>query len=155
MVWRGHHTCKPVAYGITMYASLEDMLRLFGEGDIIALTDRESTGQVNSAVLDDALMRASSEADTYLTRYTLPINPVPPALVSVVCDITRYRLVGGDISESSPVYLRYTRAITWLKDISAGKAALPDQAGQAVQTGGVLFFTGERVWGGKEDGWNF
>lgn len=154
MVWRGHHTCKSLAYGITMYATLDDMLRLFGEGDCIALTDREGTGEINPVVLDDALLRASSEADTYLARYALPINPVPPALISVVCDITRYRLVGGDISESSPVYLRYARAVAWLKDISAGKAALPDQAGQAVQTGGVVFFAGERVWG-EGNGWNF
>jgi phage gp36-like protein len=138
------------------YATVTDFLAAFGEQEVIVLTDREerldrdNSGTVDSTVALGALERASSEADTYIAaRYALPLQSVPQALAAVVCDIARYRLSGGETTETTPIADRYKVAITWLKDIAAGRAVLPGVptgSSSASSEGGVEFRTGRRVF---------
>ncbi|GAB6035820.1 DUF1320 domain-containing protein [Fundidesulfovibrio butyratiphilus] len=130
-----------------MYATVDDLLAAFGEDEVVALTDRENTGQVDQAVALSALARASSEADSYLSaRYRLPLAVVDQALTDAVCQIARYRLTGAQANETDPVQQRYDRAIKWLERIASGKAGLPGLAGQAGTVGDVAFSTGRRVF---------
>lgn len=129
-----------------MYATLEDMRGLYGEGELISLSDRAGTGTVDGALVADALTRAGSEADSYLSRrYVLPLAEVPPVLKTVVCDIARHLLTGGPTTETDPIETRYKRAVAWLGDIAAGKADLPLPApvGGSV---GPAFSSGRRDW---------
>jgi len=133
-----------------VYATVADLLAAFGEQEVIALTDREeridsdNVGTVDAAVALEALERASSEANTYLAaRYQLPLSSTPKALVAVVCDMARYRLTGGETTETTPIATRYRAAVAWLKDVAAGRAVLPDVAATPAG-GGVEFNTGRR-----------
>lgn len=127
-----------------VYATVADLIAAFGEQEVTALADREDTGTVDDTVALEALERASSEADTYLaTRYQLPLSSVPKALVAVVCDMARYRLTGGETTETTPIATRYRAAVAWLKDVAAGRAVLPGVAATPAG-GGVEFNTGRR-----------
>jgi phage gp36-like protein len=136
------------------YATVADLVALYGEQEVIALTDREeradpdNAGTVDATVALEALERASSEADTYIAaRYALPLATTPQALASIVCDIARFRLTGGETTETTPIADRYKAAITWLKDVAAGRAVLPGLATVAAGgEGGVEFNTGRRVF---------
>lgn len=133
------------------YATVADLIAAFGSQEVIALTDRDGRpeaeiGTVDSTVALEALERASSEADTYIAvRYALPLPTVPQALVAVVCDIARFRLSGGEVTESTPIADRHKAAMAWLKDIAAGRAVLPGVAAiPPGGEGGVEFATGRR-----------
>jgi len=131
-----------------MYATLDDMTAAFGLDELVDITDRDHTDAVDVPLVDAALLRASSEADSYLARrYPVPIaSPVPPVLVAAVCDIARYRLTGGPASETDPILERYRQAIQWLSRVADGKADLPGQSlpGEG-SANGVAFATGRRV----------
>ncbi|MFR1532361.1 MAG: gp436 family protein [Bilophila wadsworthia] len=97
------------------YATLDQLVSLFGADEIRTLSDRQGTGELDEAVISDALERASSEVDSYLAdRYATPLSdsdPIPPVVVSVAGDIARYRLTGGDIRDTDPIRERYTKAL--------------------------------------------
>jgi phage gp36-like protein len=137
------------------YATVADLIAAYGTQEVIALTDRDerenaedTAGTVDSTVALEALERASSEADTYIAvRYALPLASAPQALAAVVCDIARYRLSGGETTETTPIADRYKAAVTWLKDVAAGRAVLPGvPTGAALGEGGVEFSIGRRVF---------
>ena len=136
------------------YATVSDLIAAYGSQEVIALTDRDdrpdpdNVGTVDSTVALGALERASSEADTYIAaRYALPLASVPQALATVVCDMARFRLTGGETTETTPIADRYKAAIVWLKDVAAGRAVLPGLATSAPGgEGGVEFSTGRRVF---------
>ena len=73
------------------YATLDQLVSLFGADEIRTLSDRQGTGELDEAVISDALERASSEVDSYLAdRYATPLSdsdPIPPVVVSVAGDI--------------------------------------------------------------------
>lgn len=101
------------------YAAQTDLETAFTAQEIAQL----AAGGRNVA---DACDAASQEADSYLaTRYAVPVTatPLPEHLVQAVCDIARYRLYAGAADEE--VQNRYTQAVAWLKDVSAGRALLP------------------------------
>ena len=111
------------------YATLDQLVSLFGADEIRTLSDRQGTGELDEAVISDALERASSEVDSYLAdRYATPLSdsdPIPPVVVSITGDIARYRLTGGDIRDTDPIRERYTKALNWLRDVADGKAGIP------------------------------
>lgn len=93
----------------------EDDLRARYPNDWSLLNDPDSVG----AAIADAV----AEAEGYLAgRYVLPLPDVPPVLTGKLCDMARYRLWR---EEASPeVQQRYRDAVSWLKDLSAGRAVL-------------------------------
>ena len=131
------------------YATLDQLVSLFGADEIRTLSDRQGTGELDEAVISDALERASSEVDSYLAdRYATPLSgsdPIPPVVVSVTGDIARYRLTGGDIRDTDPIRERYTKALNWLRDVADGKAGIPGLPPAGTETpGAVLLEPGTR-----------
>ncbi len=134
-----------------MYASVANMVARFGELEVIQVSDRDRTGDIDHAVVNVALSDASLEIDGYLSRYNPPISPTPPVLVRVACEIAHYRLLGiNNTLLTDEIIKRYDRNILWLKDVKSGKAALngvvndndgKDDSGDAVQ-----FNSGTRVF---------
>ncbi len=119
-----------------MLASIDDMESAFGADEVEALSTRQRYGKNNGedphTVLVNALMRASSEAASYLAA-SYPVFDaielpkgfcVPPVLISVVCDITRYRMVGAGVTETDPISTRYEQALNWLRAVATGTALL-------------------------------
>lgn len=123
-----------------VYATQADMVSVFGEREVIALTDRSLLGTIDATVLADALSLASDEIDAYLDgRYALPLPNVPRLLTRICCDITRYRLSGGDAQETEPARNRYKDSIKMLESIKRGDLTLGlDPAQQEVPTRGAV-----------------
>lgn len=105
------------------YASLAALIERFGEGELIARTDRTGSGVIEAAAVARALDDADAEIDAHLAaRYALPLPAVPPLLARVACDIARYRLWQDDASEE--VRRRYEDARRLLEAVAAGKVSL-------------------------------
>lgn len=105
------------------YATRADMISLFGENVIINLTDRGSLGEIDEAVLTQALTSAEGEIDSYIGAvYELPLPDTTDMLMTVCCNITRFRLMSLEASEE--VKIRYEDSIRWLRDVARGIATL-------------------------------
>lgn len=141
-----------------MYATVDTMLKKFGERELIQLTDTEAPYEdvINYEKLNAALAEANSEIDGYLaSRYQLPLPAVPPFLEAIACNMARYHACTGAISENDPIKTRYDNAVKSLKEIAKGTIAIggtPAGESVPVQTASnnVLFKVGRHDWGGKE-----
>lgn len=109
------------------YASQADLEARFGAAELAQLTDRVLGTLVEPAVVAAALADADALIDGYLAqRYALPVNPVPPLLKRVACDIARFLLHGKSAGEK--VRQAYDDALKVLRDLADGRAALPGAA---------------------------
>jgi phage gp36-like protein len=123
------------------------MIEAFGQGEVIALTDRTGEVQGGESIATAALARASDEADSYLAgRYAVPVTPVPPVLAAMVCDMARYRLTGTQAQEADPITERYRLAVKWLERVASGDADLPGVGLPASGGSNVQFSAGRRVF---------
>lgn len=126
------------------YATQANMIARFGEDEVLALTDRASSGVIDGLVLTDALAEADAEIDPYLApRHVLPLASTPRILSGFACDIARYRLCGAGVSETDEVRNRYKDAIKFLEKIARGEIGLGmDAANHVAQpTNTVQFAT--------------
>jgi len=116
------------------YATQQNLVDRFGEGELLDLTDRDNQGEVDVDAVATALTDATDTIDSYLSsRYTLPLDPTPGIVARVCSDIARYYLYEDRVTEQ--VAERYKAAIAWLRDIQAGKANLDaDPAGLTPST---------------------
>ncbi|MEX3688861.1 gp436 family protein [Paraburkholderia sp. BR14263] len=137
------------------YATSDDMVRRFGETEMIEITDRDLTGVVDAAVAGNALDDASAEIDTYLAgRYTLPFAGTPRFIAGLCCDIARYRLCIGETRMTEEINSRYKAAIRFLELAAAGKVTLGElPSGAPVQPGATIAFRpGSHIWGDNDRG---
>lgn len=105
------------------YCTQQDLVDRFSEPELVQLTDRGNTGNIDAIVLGQAIDDASAEIDTYLVgQYLLPLSSVPDVLVRVSCDITRYYLYDDQATEQ--VSKRYEMALKWLALLASGKVSL-------------------------------
>jgi phage gp36-like protein len=105
------------------YSAKTDMISLFGETEIIQLTDRDSLGVIDDVILSRAILSADGEIDSYIGAvYELPLPSVSDMLVTASCNITRFRLYSSRATEE--VKIRYDDTIRWLRDVSRGIATL-------------------------------
>jgi len=142
-----------------MYVTADAMLRKFGERELIQLTDTEAPyqGVINTDKLNAAMQEANSEIDAYIgSRYPLPLQPIPPFLMEIGCNLARYYAVTGDLGENDPIKSRYDSSIKTLSKISKGELVLggsPVGESKPVQTSSnnVMFSVGRRDFG--NGGW--
>lgn len=122
------------------YASASDVVNRLGADHYALLT--ESRGGLPVDV-DAALADASSLIDSYLAaRYPLPLAATPAVLVSICVDIAAYRLATDAVRLDEETKARHKAAIDWLRDVGAGRAALPGQPRPAPTVGGVTIIEG-------------
>jgi len=77
------------------------------------------------ANINACLIKASSEIDRYVgVRYALPLAVVPDDLKRVCCDIAMYWLCPTAVTQTDLKRDRYKDAISFLRDLSTGKATL-------------------------------
>ncbi len=140
-----------------MYVTAAAMIRKFGEREIIQLTDNEAPYQevINYDKLNAAIEEANSEIDGWLqSRYTLPLQDIPPSLVNIACHIARYHACTQAITENDPIKIRYDDACKKLKSISKGEMGLGGApAGESKPTesssNNVILVVGRRDFGGR------
>lgn len=113
------------------YATQDDLVPLrLTQKDLIELTDDDNTGEVNADIVTAALTEASGRVDSYCRiRYVTPLQQSED-VKALTLDIAIYVLFSRrrEIGISEAVAQRYQDAISFLKDISAGKASLDQPA---------------------------
>jgi len=110
------------------YCTVQHLIDRFSEAELIQLTDRDNTGSIDYAVLDQAIADADADINAYLTAYPLPLAVVPANLTRLACDIARYYL--HDDQAIEPVTTRYDTAIKYLMAVAKGQITLgPDVLG--------------------------
>lgn len=138
------------------YATTAQMIERFTEREVLALTDRANTGEIDETRLGAAIEAAGSEIDAHLgRRYTLPLTAAgvvlttpPLMLTGLCCDIARYRLSGTEVQETDAIRNRYKDAINVLKMLGNGEmvfAEAPDLLpATSPNAGGGTVATNER-----------
>jgi phage gp36-like protein len=107
------------------YATKQQMIASYGEDEVIQVTDRAvpPTGEIDDAVLDQALEEASALIDTYVAkRYDLPLASTPTVLRNLCMVISFYQLTRNRYTEE--IRKAYDDAMTYLKSLSAGHVIL-------------------------------
>ncbi len=108
-----------------MYCTEQDLIdRGWGE-EIAGLSDKtgEMGGDVNEAILNQAIADASAKIDSYLVGLiALPIATPSPFVVRCACDMTRFYLY--DIGVIPNVRLAYEEAIAFFEQVHLHKSSL-------------------------------
>lgn len=123
------------------YATQTDIAELYGANALV-VADHDRDGVPDTAAVTRALEAATGEIDTYLARrYQLPLAEVPSFLKQLCVDIALYRLALSADVASAEHRARYEDALSHLKAIADGRAALvftpaPPAEGEEPDTSG-------------------
>lgn len=120
-----------VSSGTPKYVTEAEFERRFGEDETRDLL----SGGTDFAQAEN---EAASLIDGYLaTRYALPLASVPAIVRAWACDLTRHAL--WDERAPEEVRRRYEDALAQLRDLAAGKLALPPDAAGVAPTVPAIF----------------
>ena len=76
-----------------MYCTLDDIKKQVQETTLIEITDDALSGQINTDVINETILYASTLIDGYLRgRYTLPLQSIPEIIKLTAVDLAVYRL---------------------------------------------------------------
>ena len=127
-----------------VYATVADVTTAIGESDLLAISDRDGSGEVDADSVEAALAEASSTADSYMAPW-LPLADTPAVLRRHVVAIAVYSLAGN--AETDDQRRRYEDAIAWLRDVAKGVVSLGiPPAAEAPSTSSVpTYHTAARV----------
>ena len=122
------------------YATLTDLIERAGAAELRQIADRDKDGVPDPGVIEAALVDADNAIDGYVfARYARPLSSIPPVLKTWAASIARYILHRNGAPDH--VAQDYKDAIAALKDVAAGRYALPVATGESdpvAQTGRVL-----------------
>lgn len=105
------------------YATAQDLIDRYGEDELVHITDRLGSGQIDAAAVSGALADAEAIIDGYLAgRYPLPLASVPSNMVLLACTLARYQLWANRASEE--IRKRYEDAIRYLERVASGSILL-------------------------------
>jgi len=75
------------------YCTLDDILKLIPQAELILLTDDAGSGSVDSAVVSETTERSDRLIDAMLaTRYLVPFSPVPAVVADISSVLAAYEL---------------------------------------------------------------
>lgn len=101
-----------------------------------SVADIEAVGKA-LANIEQSIEDAQSAIDGYLSgRYGTPMETPPPVVKRLASDVARYYLYEDHATET--VQKRYDTAISFLRDVAAGKATLGPEAQAGKPTGGTV-----------------
>lgn len=105
------------------YCTQDDILAQLPINDLIAQTDDEGFGEVDSTRVDAAIAGAGATIDSYCQgRYPLPLSPVPQVILSLCVDLAIYNLFTRRAVDDPPK-VRESRkidAIRFLEKVASG-----------------------------------
>ena len=127
-----------------MYVTKDDLIKRFGEREVVALAGNEDE-VIDDTVVETALADAEELINSYVAvKYALPLSTVPAALKRICCDMARYFMYKEVIPEE--LEKTYERNLTFLKDIAKGVVTLGDpETGQNPEQAGDVIFSGSAV----------
>ncbi len=111
------------------YITLQNVFDRLGEDTLVQLTDNAGTGEVDENIVNDAIEAAQGEFESYLRNrgYSLPV-PSTPLVRQLNLKLAIFTLFENRATLDEGIYKvhqnAYNNAITRLKDIATGKAAL-------------------------------
>ena len=128
-----------------MYITTAQLIKQFGEQELIQRTDREPyTGAINQLVLDELIGAAERRIDGYLRKvYTLPLGAdvIAGSALSEICGaLVRYALYKDTATDE--VTNRYKDAIAWLRDVRSGLVTLGVADAEVAETGTMVVRNG-------------
>lgn len=102
-----------------MYITQDDMVAYFGLDEMLKLTDREGSGQIDATVVALALADAANVINGYARAadYAVPFNPVPDGVARWQADIARFLLYRTELPQGSLVLVNYQTALSQLKSL--------------------------------------
>ncbi len=92
--------------------------------DLIALTDDDGTGSINTTVLNQIIANASGVIDQKVSNiYTTPFNPVPSAVASMALTIACYKLYRRRLvpDEKNNFAEDYSGVVEFLNQVNEGE----------------------------------
>ena len=112
------------------YCTQTDLEEQIEPDDLIALTDDDGTGAVDTTVIARAIADADAEIESYCgTRYSLPFSPVPAMIRKVSVDISIYNLHSRrNLKIPEERQKRYDNVIRFLRDLAKGLISLGSDA---------------------------
>ncbi len=108
------------------YCQLTDLQNVMLNDTLIALTDDEGLGQVNTDRINECIAEGDSLIDGYCgARYVVPFSQAPVVVRSISVALAIHNLYARRVEEVPPVHEnRYKDALQRLKDISNGAMTL-------------------------------
>ena len=107
------------------YATTDDMKARFGEAQMLLLADRDADQVVDADIVALAIGDADAIVDLHVRgRYAVPLSPVPPEIVRIVCDLARRNLYGDATTIPDSVLSADKAARDLLRLIATGSAVL-------------------------------
>ena len=111
------------------YCSQDDLVKMISLAELAELT-AESGDEPDAAVVDEAIVKAAGEIDSYLAvRYALPLAATPPQVQSLSVDMALYHLYSRRSVAPEVRRQKYDAAVAFLKEVAAGQA-LVEEAGE-------------------------
>ncbi|MDP2548486.1 gp436 family protein [Oceanobacter sp. 4_MG-2023] len=127
---------------MTVYATQSDISARYSQDQLLLLTDRDQDDSPDTDVVEQALQDATAEIDTYLAaKYQLPLPQVPAVLTRLCVDIAVYRLAADADMATDERRQRYDDAVSLLKRLATGAAALGLEQ-PPVSSNGAVFIAG-------------
>lgn len=117
------------------YIAQSDLVpRRLTQQELVELTDDGKTGEVDAAVVAAVLDEASAKLDAYSRgRHALPLV-ASEQVKGIALDVAVFLLFLRRRRVSAEIEAGYDRALSFLRDIAAGKASF-DQPGKAQVAG--------------------
>lgn len=110
------------------YATITDLTARIGDPELRQIADRNRDMMPDQDVIDAALVHADNLVNGYVAvKYDVPLTAVPDLVRTWAVSIARYILHRNGAPEH--VAQDYKDAIASLKDVAAGRIALPVPAG--------------------------
>ena len=111
------------------YCTKQDLIARGWELELIQLTDRNDTNDIDDVILQQAIEDATNDINSYLQgHYSLPLVTIPAVLTRLACDLTRYYLFDTSVTEQ--VDKRYKAVIRYLERVAKGTIVLPIDNGE-------------------------
>ena len=131
------------------YITQQDLIERIGKDELIILSDRDGTGEINTAVVERAIADATDEINMHLSsRYSMPLPKVPETIKRLAVSLTVYWLSETEVTMSDLMKGRYQNAVKTLKALADGsmRLGLPEASTPNENTAGdVQLVSGERL----------
>ncbi len=128
------------------YATQQDMIDQFGLREMRCIADPANSGEIDSAIVNKALVTASGRMDFAIAQHNvLPLANLPAYVVTFLaelcCAIARHNLTGSsEVTVTTEAQKRYDEALVSLEKIASGKPLLAAKTGMD-GSGGVATVT--------------
>lgn len=134
-----------------MYATIADILEQVAEPELIALTDDEQLGMVDTTAVDRAITNGMAVIDAHCGgRYAVPFNPVPDLVRLYTVDLAVFNLYSRRTHVAMPDVIgeRQKQALAFLRLVQKGEASvgIPPAATTENDVDGATFSASDRVF---------